>query len=99
MDYPRNDLGWPIFSKRSLEILRAVRDFGHRPVPVVMVDRLSKRRIQDAFFAVQLEDELTGALDREHSVLKMVPSDPTRTLRVKKWVLADRAEGRSSKQA
>jgi hypothetical protein len=38
VDYPRNDQGWPIMSRRMREALLSVGEVAHRAVPVVMLD-------------------------------------------------------------
>ena len=37
-DFPVSDVGWPLMSRRMLEVLTSVRPFPHRVIPVVMLD-------------------------------------------------------------
>jgi hypothetical protein len=82
MDYPYNDVNWPIMSKRMLNTLLSVREFPHRTwdipflgfpnnAPVMMLEKgLSDGvRYENEFVAVQLLEQL-DIFDRENSVYK-----------------------------
>jgi hypothetical protein len=79
VDYPINDLAWPIMSRRMLEALLAAGPFPHRAIPLVMLDDTvpTARRLDesghprpgvgdDRFVAVHLLEH-TDALDLERS--------------------------------
>jgi hypothetical protein len=48
LDYPRNDQGWPIMSRRMRETLLEAGDFAHRAVPVVMLDHTIANKFDTA---------------------------------------------------
>jgi hypothetical protein len=79
MDFPYNDVRWPIMSERMLDILLSVKHFPHKSIPIVMINDsiMSKDRYQSNglandgvenhnFYAVQLTSSIT-ALDYERS--------------------------------
>jgi hypothetical protein len=81
-DYPYNDVGWPIMSKRMLNVLLSVKNFPHRTwdvpfvgfpdnTPATMLEKGLRdgMRHDDEFVAVQLL-ELSNVFDRENSVYK-----------------------------
>jgi hypothetical protein len=81
-DFPCNDVHWPIMSPRMIEILRGVRDFPHRLVPVQFVDRevrgparylpdgsMRPELIDDRFAVVQLTEHI-DCVDWERSVFE-----------------------------
>ena len=56
-DFPVNDQGWPVMSRRMLAVLSGLGAFAHRAMPVSIVERRAKRRAEplaDRFVAVQL---------------------------------------------
>jgi hypothetical protein len=55
-DYPYNREGWPIMSKRMLEVLLSVREFPHQVVPIVMLDAFTPLEFEENhdYVAVQL---------------------------------------------
>jgi hypothetical protein len=75
IDYPIGNVGWPVMSKRMLDTLRSIGDFGHRAIPVIILDDTVKDKLDAAgkpragvanyeFSAVQLThyiDALTGS--------------------------------------
>ena len=50
IDYPLNDVAWPIMSRRMLDVLLSVGPFPHRLVPVIMLDDTvpADRRFDDS---------------------------------------------------
>jgi hypothetical protein len=87
-DFPCNDVGWPIMSPRMIQILREVRDFPHRLVPVRFVDRsvrgparylpdgsMRSEVFDDRFAVVQLT-EYINVVDWERSVFRRRRSNP-----------------------
>lgn len=92
IDYPINDHGWPIMSTRMLDVLRAVGDFPHRAIPLVMLDdTVDPPRPGSAnrdFVAVQLTG-YTDAFDWDRSEYTRSALADDRVLKVKKLVLKD----------
>jgi hypothetical protein len=81
-DYPYNDVGWPIMSKRMLDTLLKVKEFPHRTWDIPFVgfpdnapEELLRKGLRDGvrheneFVAVQLLEHL-DIFDRENSVYK-----------------------------
>jgi len=79
-DYPCNDRGWPLMSRRMLDVLGDVGAFPHRCIPVVLANRrvIAEQRytsdgemraeaVDDRFTAVQLTSYL-DALDKVNSI-------------------------------
>jgi hypothetical protein len=71
IDYPCNDVNWPIMSSRMLALLRGLGDFPHRLIPLRLVDSratgsaryqldgsLRPEVIDDRFAAVQLTEHI-----------------------------------------
>jgi hypothetical protein len=94
-DYPYENIGWPIMSKRMLNTLLSVREFPHRTWDVPFVgfpdnapERLLREglrggvRHENEFVAVQIL-ELLDIFDRENSVYKegFVSPDKVRSIR------------------
>jgi hypothetical protein len=48
LDYPANDQGWPIMSRRMREALTSAGEFPHRAVPVVMLDHAAGQKFDVA---------------------------------------------------
>jgi hypothetical protein len=44
LDYPANDQGWPIMSRRMRDALAGAGAFEHRAVPVVMLDQAAAQK-------------------------------------------------------
>jgi uncharacterized protein DUF1629 len=99
IDYPYNDVFWPIMSKRMLNVLIAAGHFKHEPIPITMIkDTIKPSKRYDSkgaplqgvenhdFMAVRLLEEL-DAFDWEHSVYRTSENIPNRALRITKWVL------------
>jgi hypothetical protein len=100
IDFPIDDVSWPVMSKRMLETLRNVGEFGHRAIPVIILDDTVKDRFDAAgkprvgvanheFSAVQLT-HYTDAFDWERS--EYVRDDlfgDDQVLTAKKLVLKD----------
>ncbi|MBD1920029.1 hypothetical protein H6F77_02715 [Microcoleus sp. FACHB-831] len=83
VDFPYNNVRWPIMSKRMLSTLLAVGSFPNKATPIVMVNDtfISKARYDEQgianpgvenyeFVAVQLLNHIE-ALDRDHSVCEI----------------------------
>jgi hypothetical protein len=99
-DFPYNNVGWPIMSKRMLDALLEVREFPHRTwnVPFVgfpnrtneeiLRQGLAKNGIRhdDEFVAVQLLEHL-DIFDWENSVYRMHSIFPDEVDRIRKLVL------------
>lgn len=77
VDYPINDVGWPIMSQRMRAALLGVGDFPHREIPVVMLDDTAEVKFNRAgeplpgvavhgFAAVQIT-QYSEAFDWERS--------------------------------
>jgi hypothetical protein len=79
IDYPYNDVSWPIMSKRMLDTLLSVGDFRHRAYPLVMLnsdmaihyDEDGNAQTPEAeyhnFFAVHVLEDL-DVFDWENSI-------------------------------
>lgn len=97
-DFPINDVGWPIMSKKMLNTLLSVGNFPHKAIPVVMVDcevisyesGAAKRSEKEnhCFVAVQLLEHL-DAFDWEKSVYEPHPRMSNRVSYIKKLVFKE----------
>jgi hypothetical protein len=77
-DFPYNREGWPIMSKRMLEVLLSVREFPHQVIPIVMLsDHADSDEKNYEFVAVQLLEH-QDVFDWEQSVYKPHPEKPNR---------------------
>lgn len=96
LDYPYNDLSWPIMSKRMLQVLLDVGPFAHKITPLVMINCAaivtpdkkivrSGERNED-FVAVQLLEH-QDFFDAENSVYTPHPRLPHRAKEIDKLVL------------
>lgn len=102
IDFPYNDVNWPIISKKMLDVLVAVRNFPHRAIPIVMLDDVVTFDEQgDAqhsgdenheFVAVQLLEH-AKVIDLERSVYEVDEEFPGRVDNVEKLVLKEPQEG------
>jgi hypothetical protein len=100
IDYPINDVSWPIMSRRMLDALLSVGHFTHRAIPVIMLDdtvktgdrldaagnpRVGVAGVKD-FLAVQVTQH-TDAFDWERSEYVPHPTLKNRVFKAKKLVL------------
>jgi hypothetical protein len=85
-DYPYTDVGWPVMSKRMLDVILSVGSFPHRIYPVVMINteaaynyKLKKvafpRTKNHDYIMVQLTEHL-DAFDFENSIYKRGSINP-----------------------
>ena len=99
VDYPINDQAWPIMSTRMLGVLRAVGDFPHRAIPLIMLDDTVEGKFDAAgpprlgvanhdFVAVQLTS-YTDAFDWDRSEYTRSALADDRILKAKRLVLTD----------
>jgi hypothetical protein len=103
-DYPYNDVGWPIMSKRMLNTLVSVREFPHKTWDVSFVgfsDNAPARLLEkglsggvrhDEFVTVQLL-ECLDIFDWENSVYEMDSMFPDEVDRIRKLILKVPKEG------
>jgi hypothetical protein len=105
-DFPYNNVGWPIMSKRMLNALLKVKEFPHRTWDVPFVGFPNKTheeilrqglaengiRHDDEFVAVQLLNQL-DIFDWENSVYTMSEALPGTIRRIRKLVLKEVKEG------
>jgi hypothetical protein len=104
-DYPYNDVGWPIMSKRMLNTLLSVKEFPHRTwdvpfvgfpdnAPVMMLEEGLRGGVRhdNEFVAVQLLEHL-NIFDWENSEYKMHRIFPDEISRIRKLVLKVPEEG------
>jgi len=105
IDYPYNDVSWPIMSKKMLDTLLAVGTFPHRVIPVIMIDDtvMTPDRYDEAgnpkpgvgtdrFVAIQLLEEL-DVFDWEQSVYERHERFPEYVTFVEKLALKTRPGG------
>jgi hypothetical protein len=104
-DFPLNNVGWPIMSKRMLGTLLSVREFPHRywdvpfvgfpdNAPVMMLEQGLRGGIRhdNEFVAVQLLEHL-DIFDWENSVYEMHSIFPDEVDRIRKLALKVPEEG------
>jgi hypothetical protein len=83
-DYPYNDIGWPIMSKRMLNTLLSVGTFPHRTYPVVMIDQtinlldkgLKIKGTKNYDYVLVQPSEHLDAFDYENSIFKWGEYNP-----------------------
>jgi hypothetical protein len=105
LDYPYNDVRWPIMSARMLDVLTGVGQLRHKLIPVIMVkdtvhpnDRYDeagrpKTNMENTHFAaVQLLEPL-DALDWEKSDAKRDEDLPRRAQEIQHLVLKEPPQG------
>lgn len=102
IDFPYNDVNWPIMSKKMLDVLVAVRKFPHRAIPIIMLDDVVTFDDQgDAkhsgdenheFVAVQILEH-ANVIDLESSIYEVDEDFPGRIDNVEKLVLKEPREG------
>jgi hypothetical protein len=84
-DYPYNDIGWPIMSKRMLNTLLSVGTFPHRTYPVVMIDQtinlfdkeLKVKGTKNYDYVLVQPSEYLDAFDFENSIFKWKEYHPS----------------------
>jgi hypothetical protein len=99
VDFPINDVCWPIVSSRLLAVLREVGDFSFRSIPVVMVERsvAEEERFdeqgrpqsgvaREGFSAIQIS-EFSDAFDWERSKYEEDDELPDEVYRIQRLVL------------
>jgi hypothetical protein len=99
LDFPINDVCWPIVSNRLLATLREAGDFSHRSVPVVMVERAVAEEerfdeqgrpqsgvAREGFSAIQIS-EFSDAFDWERSKYEEDEELPEEVCRIQRLVL------------
>jgi hypothetical protein len=106
VDYPYNNVRWPIMSSRMIQTLEAVGEFSHKAIEIVMLDdtilppdrydqsgkpRNPKLENRD-FRALQLLNHL-DAFDWEKSVAERDEDLPARAQSIDKLVLKEPAGG------
>jgi len=101
IDYPINDVSWPIMSRRMRETLLGVGRFTHRAIAVIMLDDTVTTNDRfdaagnprpgvavDGFGAIQIS-EYTDAFDWERSEFVPHPTLKSRIFKVRKLVLKE----------
>ena len=109
LDYPRDQFGYPIVSKKMLEVLTSVGQFKHQAIPLEIHDWKSDRKTDDFVFLHLLEcidvldlektmfyEELEGMVSQ--AALKM-PKDGYPPLFLVKDVLLTRFISKEAKEA
>jgi hypothetical protein len=68
IDFPLNNVAWPIMSRRMLDVLLRVRPFSHRTIPVTMLDDTvpTDRRLDD------LGDPRPGVADERFAAVQLL---------------------------
>lgn len=97
LDYPFNNLNWPIMSKRMLQVLLDVGNFAHRVIPLTMINCEGKvtpdKKITHSgeknydFVAVQLLEH-HNFFNAENSIYTPHPRLPQRAKKIEKLAVA-----------
>jgi hypothetical protein len=88
-NYPHNRQGWPIMSKRMLEVLLSVQEFPHQVIPIAMLsDHADSDEKNYEFVAVQLLEH-QDVFDWEKSVYERDPELPNCIESLEKLVLKE----------
>jgi hypothetical protein len=95
-DYPYIKQGWPIMSKRMLNVLLSVREFSYQAIPVVMKDIFVPPKFEENhdFVVVQLLEN-QDIFDWEKSIYERDPDRPNRikSISLEKLVLREPSQG------
>ena len=88
IDFPFNDVQWPLMTKYMIDVLFSITPFKHRLIPVTILDHENKIISENDYYSLQLIEHL-DILDMEKSVYIMDDEEPERIIDIFKAVFKE----------
>jgi len=105
-DYPLTDLSIHVMSNKMIELIKSVKEFSHKTIPVTMIDFTflenlfdeaglinNKAKTNKDYYAVQLKDYAENVLDLQNSKYRMSRVYPGEISFISKIVLKEPDNG------